>query len=366
MVTLCMVVGARPNFMKMAPLIHAAGQRGLSQVFVHTGQHYDVAMSDVFFNELGMPQPDVYLGVGSGSHAEQTAKVMTLFEQVCREHRPRLVVVAGDVNSTLACALVAAKLNIPVAHVEAGLRSFDRTMPEEINRVLTDHLSELLFTTEPSAEANLRHEGIAPEKLHFVGNSMIDSLRMHLPKALERQPWRHYSFGPREYGVVTLHRPSNVDNRGVALQLAQALTEIGKTLPLIFPIHPRTLSNFRELWSGLTESGVRIVEPLGYLDFLGLMAQARVVITDSGGIQEETTVLGVPCVTVRHNTERPITVTQGTNSLAVPVASRIVAAVHASGGKTGRVPELWDGEAGMRIMAVIERWLALGAENIET
>ncbi|HEX8217922.1 MAG TPA: UDP-N-acetylglucosamine 2-epimerase (non-hydrolyzing) [Chloroflexia bacterium] len=352
---ICTVVGARPNFMKMAPVILEARRRGMRQVFVHTGQHYDKQMSAVFFDELEMPEPDVYLGVGSGSHAQQTARILTSFETICLEYSPRLVVVAGDVNSTLACALAAAKLNIHVAHVEAGLRSYDRSMPEETNRVLTDHLSELLFTTEPSGKENLRREGIASEKIYFVGNSMIDSVHTHLPKALARQPWRSYDLQPSNYGVVTLHRPSNVDDHHVALELVEALNTIGSELPLIFPIHPRTLAQSGGLWNNLL--GVRLVEPLGYIEFLGLLAKARVVITDSGGVQEETTALRVPCVTVRHNTERPITITEGTNRLVPPMHEQIVIASREPLKNIGSVPELWDGKAGKRIVDNIERWL---------
>jgi UDP-N-acetylglucosamine 2-epimerase (non-hydrolysing) len=350
-----MVVGARPNFVKMAPVILEAKRRGLQQRLVHTGQHYDSEMSDIFFDDLGMPQPDIDLGVGSGSHAEQTARIMMGFEPVCLESAPALVVVAGDVNSTLACALVAAKLHIPVAHVEAGLRSFDRTMPEEINRVLTDQLSELLFTTEPSAEANLRRDGIDPERIHFVGNSMIDSLQTHLPRAISREPWQTYGFQPGEYGVVTLHRPSNVDNPAVLAEIFEALREISRSIPLIFPMHPRTLDRSDGLWSDARR--IRVVDPMGYLDFLALMARAKVVITDSGGIQEETTVLGVSCVTVRNNTERPITLTQGTNRLVKPVAENIVEAALSPLDRGTCIPDQWDGRAGTRIVDVIVSWL---------
>jgi UDP-N-acetylglucosamine 2-epimerase (non-hydrolysing) len=349
------VVGARPNFMKMAPIIQELKRRGLEQVFVHTGQHYDKQMSTVFFEELLMPQPDVYLGVGSGSHAEQTARIMTAFEKVCLEYRPQLVIVAGDVNSTLACALTAAKLNIPIAHIESGLRSFDRTMPEEINRILTDHLCELLFTTEDSGNTNLNREGISPEKVYFVGNTMIDTLTTHLEKALERRPWEEYGLQPANYAVVTLHRPSNVDDPATLKELVQALATLGKTLPVLFPMHPRTAAAGKDLWHSL--EGVRIVEPLGYLDFLGLMAKAKVVVTDSGGIQEETTVLGVPCVTVRHNTERPVTLTTGTNRLVAPVATEIVKAVQKPFRLTGHRPALWDGQAAKRAVDVIESWI---------
>jgi UDP-N-acetylglucosamine 2-epimerase (non-hydrolysing) len=341
--------------MKMAPVILELRRRNIPQVFVHTGQHYDEKMSAIFFDELRMPQPDVYLGIGSGSHASQTALMVMAFEKVCLEHPFELVIVAGDVNSTLACALTAAKLNIPVAHVEAGLRSFDRTMPEEINRVLTDHLCDLLFTTEPGANRNLCAEGINADKIHFVGNTMIDSLRVHLETALAREPWRQYGFQPGEYGLVTLHRPSNVDNLETSRRLANALETIGKQLPLLFPIHPRTLAKGGELWGSL--NGVRVVEPLGYLDFLGLMARARVVITDSGGIQEETTALGVACVTVRANTERPVTIEQGTNRLVAADAESIVTAVFEPPRRERIMPELWDGASAGRIVNVIQTWL---------
>jgi len=355
MIDVCSVVGARPNFVKMAPVILQARKHGISQIVVHTGQHYDPQMSAVFFDDLEMPQPDIHLGVGSGSHAVQTAGIMVAFEKVCVDHTPRLVIVGGDVNSTLACALTAAKLNIPVAHVEAGLRSGDRSMPEELNRILTDHLSDLLFITESSGTRNLEREGIASEKMHFVGNPMIDSLVAHLPSALARKPWSEYDLQPGTYGLVTLHRPSNVDDPEKASELSNALTEVGLSLPLLFPAHPRTRANA----SGLCQSrpGVRVVEPLGYLNFLGLMARARIVITDSGGIQEETTALGVPCVTVRPNTERPITLTVGTNRLVPPGAKEIVSAVLEPRDRTGAIPELWDGQAGSRIMDVIVDWL---------
>jgi len=352
---ICTVVGARPNFIKMAPIVLELQRQEMGQIFVHTGQHYDKQMSDVFFEELRMPQPDVYLGVGSGSHADQTARIMIGFEKVCLEQKPELVIVAGDVNSTLACALTAAKLNIAVAHVESGLRSFDRTMPEEINRVLTDHLAELLFTTECDADENLRQEGIASDKIFFVGSTMIDSLQVHLERALQREPWRYYGLKPGEYGVATFHRPSNVDDSTTLTELAKALQTLGQTLPILFPMHPRTAMTSQDLWLGL--DGVTIVEPLGYLDFLGLMARARVVITDSGGIQEETTALGTPCITVRPSTERPITLTEGTNRLVSPKASKIVAAALNIGDGKSRIPELWDGHAAKRLVEVIRKWV---------
>lgn len=350
---ICTVVGARPNFMKMAPIILELKRRNIPQLFVHTGQHYDEKMSAVFFEELDMPEPDIYLGVGSGSHAEQTARIMIAFERVGVKHPLELVVVAGDVNSTLACALTAAKLNVPVAHIEAGLRSFDRTMPEEINRVLTDHIADLLFTTEPSGNENLAREGISPSKIYYVGNSMIDTLRTHLEHALTLSPWQAYGFAPGGYAVVTLHRPSNVDHPSVAQEIAHALDTIGQTVPILFPMHPRTLERGRSVWAATQH--IHIVDPLGYLEFLGLMARAQVVITDSGGIQEETTALGVPCVTIRDNTERPITLSQGTNRLVSANYTAIVEAVlSARQGAEGRIPDLWDGHAATRVVDVIE------------
>ena len=357
---ICTVVGARPNFVKMAPVIHEINLRGLPQIFVHTGQHYDAKMSTVFFDELGMPRPDVYLGVGSGSHAEQTARVMTAFETVLLEHRPELVVVAGDVNSTLACALTASKLHISAAHVEAGLRSFDREMPEEINRVLTDHISDLLFVTEPSGKANLLKEGLDPRKIFFTGNTMIDSLHTHLSAALARRTWELFDLSEGGYGVVTLHRPANVDEEKGLREILSALEEIGTRWPLLFPAHPRTVMRMAD-W-GLNPQGIHIVEPLGYLDFLGLMAKARLVLTDSGGIQEETTALGVPCVTIRKNTERPVTIEQGTNQLAGTSREGILAAAARLEvdqiPRAGRVPDLWDGQAARRVVDVLEWWCA--------
>ena len=354
---ICSAVGARPNFMKIAPVFLELKRRGMSQILVHTGQHYDAAMSDVFFDELGMPQPDVFLGVGSGSHAEQTARVMTAFEQVCMEREPGLVIVGGDVNSTLACALTAAKLAIPVAHIEAGLRSFDRSMPEEINRVLTDHLSELLFTSEPSGNDNLLKEGVPADRTHLVGNCMIDSLRLHLDSALARRPWEGFGLLPGHYGLVTLHRPAAVDDPASLGEFRGALREIGEVLPLLFPVHPRTRQRIEG--RGLDWKPVRLVEPLGYVDFLGLMAKAQIVLTDSGGIQEETTALGVPCVTMRNNTERPITVEMGTNRIAGTTRSAIVAAAGEALSEKdhlGRVPPLWDGSAAVRVADIIEKW----------
>ena len=354
--TIVSVVGARPNFMKMAPIIAELSRREIPQRFVHTGQHYDEKMSKIFFDDLRMPAPDVYLGVGSGSHAEQTARVMTAFEPIVVETAPELIIVAGDVNSTLACALVGAKLGVPIAHVESGLRSFDRAMPEEINRVLTDHLSALLFVTEPSGEKNLAEEGIDSGLVHFVGNSMIDSLRTHREAALGGAPWLRFGAQEGRYAVLTLHRPSNVDDPVVAREIAEGVRAIARDMPVIFPIHPRTRKNTSDLWSSV--EGLTVIEPLGYLEFLGLMARAAVVVTDSGGIQEETTALSVSCITVRTNTERPITVVEGTNRLVPPTAPAMIAAYRAGPKKDARVPALWDGHAAERIVEAIEAWRA--------
>ena len=361
---ICSVVGARPNFMKMAPVVIEARRRGVPNLFVHTGQHYDAAMSAVFFDELKMPKPDTFLGVGSCSHAEQTARVMIAFEQVCIKHRPELVIVAGDVNSTLACALAATKLQIPVAHLEAGLRSFDREMPEEINRLLTDHIADILLTSEPSGNANLQREGIAAAKIHFVGNCMIDSLEAHRVSAVKRRPWENLGLTPRGYGLVTVHRPAMVDNLLKLDQLRRALCEIARDVPLLFPVHPRTRKRMETL--GQSWDPVRVIDPLGYIDFLGLMASARLVLTDSGGIQEETTALGIPCATLRENTERPVTVEMGTNRIAGTEPEGILAvarAILANEGRTGRLPDLWDGRASVRVMDVIEQSFELARQQ---
>ncbi|HBP88074.1 MAG TPA: UDP-N-acetylglucosamine 2-epimerase (non-hydrolyzing) [Nitrospirales bacterium] len=358
MIKICTVVGARPNFMKMAPVILELTRRELLQFCVHTGQHYDAQMSTVFFNELGMPKPDAFLGVGSCSHAEQTARIMVSFEKLCLEQSPALVVVAGDVNSTLACALVAAKLHIPVAHVESGLRSFDRSMPEEINRIVTDHLASILFTTEPSGNNNLLKEGISQNQIHFVGNTMIDSLMTHLDKALAGKPWQRFNLDPDSYGLVTLHRPANVDDLSTLTEISVALKEISAELPLLFPVHPRTRDRLNQAMPNC--GAIRIVEPLGYLDFLALMAKARLVLTDSGGIQEETTILGVPCVTIRPNTERPVTIESGTNRLAGVTKEGIVGCagdIFSQKSLHNIPPLLWDGKAAGRIVDVIEKEL---------
>jgi UDP-N-acetylglucosamine 2-epimerase (non-hydrolysing) len=364
------VVGARPNFMKIAPVLRAVSlsEVGLSATLLHTGQHYDAAMKEAFFTQLGVPEPDIDLEVGSATHAVQTAEIMRRFEPVLNARSPGAVLVVGDVNSTIACALVAAKKGIAVFHVEAGLRSYDRDMPEEINRVLTDQLSELLFTTERSAAKNLQREGIDESRIHFVGNVMIDSVKHNLQRVVP--PERTIGATPvgtralavgNGYGVVTLHRPSNVDDRWTLKRLLGVLREISNRIPLVFPLHPRTSAQIDRygLRQLLDAPGLICLPPQGYLEMLGLLAQSRIVLTDSGGIQEETTVLGVPCLTMRENTERPITIEQGTNTLvgADPVAiAEATDEVLRSGGKAGRVPELWDGGAAERIVRVIEAW----------
>ena len=358
------VVGTRPNLIKIAPIVTEMRRFvDIEPVLVHTGQHYDSNMSGVFFEELGIPKPDYNLGIGSGSHTQQTAQMMLALEPLLQELQPDIVLVVGDVNSTLAATLVATKLHIPLAHVEAGLRSFDRTMPEEINRILTDAVADYLFTTERSANKNLRREGIAQEKIFFVGNVMIDTLLQHRRQAEALNIPAHYNVFPGGYGLVTLHRPSNVDAPEVLSRILDALASIQNHLPLLFPAHPRTLTRLAE--AGLLEKvqalpKLHLMEPLGYLDFLGLMAQARLVLTDSGGIQEETTILGIPCLTLRENTERPVTITEGTNELVgtsveclVTAANRILEGTW----KTGRQPELWDGRAAERVVKVLRTLL---------
>jgi UDP-N-acetylglucosamine 2-epimerase (non-hydrolysing) len=346
------VVGARPNYMKIAPILRALTARSIGTSLVHTGQHYDPALSKLFFDELGLPEPDANLGVGSGSHARQTAEIMTRFEPLLLRERPKVLVVVGDVNSTIACALVAVKEGVPVAHVEAGLRSLDRRMPEEINRVLTDQISELLFTTERAAAANLAREGVAPERVHFVGNVMIDTLALFLPRAVRPDP----GLAPQGYAVLTLHRPSNVDDPETLTRLVGALEQVSARLPIVFPAHPRTAQRLQASAAAHGLPAARFLQraPLGYLEMIGLMRDAKLVLTDSGGIQEETTALGVPCITLRENTERPITVEEGTNTVAGTDPQRIVALVDEilrGGGKRGRRPELWDGRAAERIAA---------------
>jgi UDP-N-acetylglucosamine 2-epimerase (non-hydrolysing) len=369
-----LAAGARPNFVKIAPLAAALARpenaARADAHLVHTGQHYDAALSHLFFEQLGIPRPDVNLEVGSGSHARQTAEVMARFEPVARDWKPDVVVVVGDVNSTLACALVAAKLGIRVAHVEAGLRSFDRSMPEEINRKLTDAVSDFLFVTEPAGVENLRREGIPPEKIFLTGNVMIDSLRRFLPLAKQSSALRDLSLLAEDgnsaapFALLTLHRPSNVDDAERLRALLGVLEEIGRRLPLIFPAHPRTQERMREFGVlakstsvlHLRQTDLRVTDPMGYLEFLHLMSEAKFVLTDSGGIQEETTALGIPCLTLRENTERPVTVEQGTNEIVGRDPQKILAAVDAilaGRGKRGRAPDLWDGHAAERIVEIL-------------
>ncbi len=358
-ITILNIVGARPNFMKIAPLMTAFRKRTtIRPVLVHTGQHYDERMSHLFFEQLGIPRPDVNLEVGSASHAAQTAEIMKRFEPVVKKRRPDLVLVVGDVNSTIACALVAAKLGVAVAHVEAGLRSFDRTMPEEINRVLTDAIGDYLFVTEPSGLENLKREGIGDEKVFFVGNVMIDTLLANLEKARASSVLEELGLEPHAYAAMTLHRPSNVDNAETLGRLLGAVREIAREAPVIFPAHPRTRKNMERfgLLSEAAGSGVRVLEPLGYLDFLKLMAEARLVLTDSGGIQEETTILKVPCLTLRAGTERPVTVDVGCNQVVGTDPERIRAAYRKVAGVedfTCGTPEKWDGCAAERIADIL-------------
>ena len=366
------VVGARPNFMKMAPILRAfaAHDPPMPALLVHTGQHYDRDMSDRLFEDLRLPQPDINLEVGSGSHAVQTAEVMRRFEPVLDERQPSAVLVVGDVNSTLACTLVAVKKGIPVVHVEAGLRSYDRTMPEEINRLLTDQVADRLYITERSAAANLLREGIAAERVCFVGNVMIDSLLANKAQAREASATlREHGLSaallehPRGFGVVTLHRPSNVDEASVLAGLVQTLALIAEQLPLIFVVHPRTKSKLEAFGLAhlLDPLRVALLPPQGYLEMLGLMTPATLVLTDSGGLQEETTALGVPCLTMRENTERPITVDEGTNTMVGRDRAAILQGVEdilTGRGKRGRVPEFWDGHSAARIADDLSRWLS--------
>ena len=357
---ICNVVAARPNFIKMATVIKELKRRKFNQILVHTGQHYDDKMSQVFFDELDLPSPDIYLEVGSDTHAIQTAKIMMGFEKFCNEKKLDMVIVPGDVNSTLAVALVCSKLQIPVAHIEAGLRSFDKNMPEEINRICTDHISELLFTTEQSANENLKKEGIPKEKIHFVGNCMVDSLYRYLSQSISKHAWTDYGVEPTEYAILTLHRPSNVDNYNAMDNLISIINEISIFLPfpIIFPVHPRTKKNI-ELWDIRINNNVKLCEPLSYLNFIGLMANARFVLTDSGGIQEETTALDVPCLTLRENTERPSTVVLGTNKIVGTNRDKIIASVKeilCSKFRLGTLTPLWDGYAATRVVNIIELW----------
>lgn len=353
MTDLLIVAGARPNFMKVASVVDGAARAGLSSALVHTGQHYDAELSDVFFAELGLPEPDAHLGVGSGTHAEQTARIMTAFEPVLRRFDPAVVVVVGDVNSTLACSLVAAKKHYPIAHVEAGLRCHDFHMAEEINRRLCDHLSTFLFTTSRDARDNLVQEGISDERIEFVGNTMIDTLLRSADAARERRAAERLGV-PLPYALLTLHRPENVDHRPILEGLLEAVSVVSAEVPVVLPLHPRTAARIESfgLERFLESDGIHVCQSLGYLDFLGLLADAKVALTDSGGVQEEATVLGVACVTLRESTERPITVEAGTNVVVGTHPDAIVAAARdALRGKRGprQIPELWDGRAGERI-----------------
>ena len=369
------VVGARPNFMKIAPIWHEMRkyQDHFEPIILHTGQHYDVNMSDSFFKDLEMSLPDIYLGVGSDSHAKQTAKIMMQFEDVCVKEKPDVVLVVGDVNSTLACSVVAAKLLIPIAHVEAGLRSFDRTMPEEINRIVTDSLSDFLFTSCEDADDNLKKEGVSEEKIYFVGNVMIDTLLKFKDKArfIAKITTK---IDKKEYALLTLHRPINVDNREVFKNILEALQEVSRKIPIIFSAHPRTQKQiqsfgyeryFNFINANLINSmelknAINLIDPLPYIEFLNLIANAMLVLTDSGGIQEETTILGIPCLTLRENTERPITVTEGTNKIVGTDKQKIIGEslnILNNGGETGRIPKLWDGKAAQRIVEILREKL---------
>lgn len=362
-----LVAGARPNFMKIAPIVRALqAQDVLSFKIIHTGQHYDREMNDVFFEELGIPQPDVFMAAGGGSHAQQTAKIMVAFEELCQAERPAAVLVVGDVNSTLACSIVAKKLAIPVAHVEAGLRSGDMAMPEEINRLVTDAITDWFFATEPAAVEHLRREGKADSSVHYVGHVMVDNVLYQADKlaTVDTSGFETAGFkgqhGAGNYGVVTLHRPSNVDDAATFTKIAGALKEIAAQLPLIFPVHPRTRANIEKFGIDLGPN-ITLAGPQAYMAFLNLWKDAKVVLTDSGGLQEETTALGVPCVTIRENTERPVTVDEGSNVLAGTDPAAIVREaqkVLRGEGKQGRRPQLWDGKAAERIVEILRKELA--------
>jgi len=355
------VVGARPNFMKIAPIMEEIGQSdALSALLLHTGQHYDHNMNEVFFDQLGIPRPDIELGVGSGSHSAQIAEVMKRVEPVLEEHSPDALLVVGDVNSTVACSLAASYRKIPVIHVEAGLRSFDWGMPEEINRVVTDRLSDLLFITEPSARDNLVREGVATEKIRFVGNVMVDTLLKHRKVADQSSEiLEKLQLEPNNFALLTLHRPSNVDCREVFEDILKGVDAIAEQIPIVFAVHPRTEKRLEEFCLQSLTRRLKKVPPQSYLDMIRLMGQARLVLTDSGGIQEETTVLGVPCLTLRENTERPVTLQTGTNTLVGTDSKKLVAEAQTildTGGKQGRCPDLWDGCAAQRIVKCLEEW----------
>lgn len=364
-----LVAGARPNFMKIAPIVRSIqAHGGLAYKIIHTGQHYDREMNDVFFEELDIPEPDVFMAAGGGTHAQQTGKIMLAFEEYCQSHRPDAVLVVGDVNSTLACSIVAKKLCIPVAHVEAGLRSGDMSMPEEINRLVTDSISDWFFVTEPSGVEHLQREGKLDSAIHYVGHVMVDNVLYQAEKiahtnttGFETDAFKNAALAKGgRYGVITLHRPSNVDNAEMMTKIAVALKEIAAVLPLIFPVHPRTRNNLEKFGIDLGPN-ITVIGPQGYMPFLNLWKDATVVLTDSGGLQEETTALGVPCITIRENTERPITVFEGTNVLAGTDPARIVAEaqkVLRGEGKKGNRPRLWDGKAANRIIDILARELS--------
>ncbi|HEX8287824.1 MAG TPA: UDP-N-acetylglucosamine 2-epimerase (non-hydrolyzing) [Pyrinomonadaceae bacterium] len=363
MIKVLNIVGARPNFMKIAPIQREMLRREneFLPLIVHTGQHYDAAMSESFFVDLGIPEPDYHLEIGSASHAVQTAKIMTAFEPIVLDEKPDWVLVVGDVNSTIACALVCAKLNVKIAHVEAGLRSRDRQMPEEINRILTDSISDLLFTTSPDADDNLRAEGIPDNKIKFVGNVMIDSLFYSLELAKKSTIRRDLNLIENEYAVLTLHRPSNVDEKQIFENLLDALSETSRKIPIIFPVHPRTRGNIEKFGFAekIAESNIKLIEPLGYLDFMRLYSGAKLVLTDSGGLQEETTALGIPCLTLRENTERPITIEMGTNVLVGTNPEKIKQSAFdvlsaQTDSQNQKIPPLWDGKAAQRICDALE------------
>ena len=346
--------------MKMAPIIKSLEGSGKDVVIVHTGQHYDKSMSENIIKNLDIKEPDYHLGEMKGSHAEQTAKIMVGFEAICNSESPEIVIVAGDVNSTVACALVAAKMHIKTAHVESGLRSFDKTMPEEINRIVTDHISDFLFTTEISANFNLKNEGISDNKVFFVGNCMIDSLLEYISVAKESTPWKKYGFSGKDYILMTLHRPSNVDFKNKLKAILDMVSKVSENIPVLFSAHPRTANNIKKFDLKISKT-VKVISPRGYTDFLGLAYNAKLVLTDSGGIQEETTVLGVPCVTLRTNTERPITIDKGTNILAGTNPDNIFSIINKilkGDVKNGLIPELWDGKAANRISDILKSILS--------
>jgi UDP-N-acetylglucosamine 2-epimerase (non-hydrolysing) len=350
------VVGARPNFMKVSPIIESLNMLKMKNIMVHTGQHYDEKLSGSFFKKLELKDPEIFLGIGSGSHGEQTSKIILEFEKVCIKHKPSLIILVGDVNSTLACAISAVKLHIPIAHVESGLRSFDMKMPEEINRILVDRISDYLFVTEKSGIQNLKKEGVSKDKIYFVGNCMIDSLIKILPYAVDKKPWETYGLEKRNYILVTFHRPSNVDNSNNLNKVVKLINDLSKMYDIIFPMHPRTYNSVKNLNIKFSDK-VKIVDPLPYDTFLGLMSESKLVITDSGGIQEETTYLGIKCLTIRDNTERPVTVDKGTNRLVnlhdPKLFEKVDDLIKSDYSVNAEIPELWDGKAGSRIAKIL-------------